>query len=150
MITDNIKNCDLYADLHKGFKEAFEFLKTLNADTPTDSYMAGENKASVSHMNTTSFTKDGAKKPVEAHKKYIDIHYIVSGSEKFGYANTLKLKPTCEYNEELDYVFLEGNVDMITLSDGDFVITYPDDAHLPCLPIDEEAPIVRGVIKIPV
>ena len=92
---------------------------------------------------------EGNKKLFEAHRKYIDLHYIFEGTEQFGYANVQTLKPVTEYSEADDYILLEGEVNRITLREGDFVIAFPEDAHIPALKYQNSEKVKRAVVKIP-
>ena len=96
------------------------------------------------------FFSDANKKIFEAHRKYIDLHYIIDGVEQFGYANIDTLTPAGEYNEADDYILLCGEVNRITLSNGDFVIAFPEDAHIPALKYKNSEKVKRAVVKIPV
>lgn len=71
----------------------------------------------------------------EAHRKYIDIHYVVSGQEAIWCLNTRKFSSTDEYNAEKDVIHGEPRNDeelsKIVLTPGDLAICYPKDAHAP-------------------
>lgn len=51
----------------------------------------------------------------EAHRDFIDIHFILSGSEVFGYSNVDSLKLTKEYDQDADYLLLDGDRNLLTL-----------------------------------
>lgn len=130
MVTDNIKNRALYSNMHKYFAEVFEVLASITPDTPAGKIVIDEGNAWV----TVSKIGDSADKTgadFEAHGAFIDIHYLARGSEIFGYAYLGDLEPTTEFDAARDVIFAKGHVNEITLSDGEFIVTFPDDAHLP-------------------
>ena len=145
MITDSLKNCATYETLHKDFKKVFEALQKLDGNVSEAVVL---DKGNV-WINPPSLTQvpEGARE-FEAHRDFIDIHYILSGSEAFGYANVECLKTTKEYDKADDYLLLDGDKSLITLNAGDFCITFPQDAHIPFCQKRGEEPLVRAVAKI--
>ena len=148
MITGNIKDCEKYFSVHKDFKTAFELLKGLAADSEPQELKKDSVKGNLFECTTSDEEKPGKPKTFEAHKKYIDIHYMVDGSENFGYANTDKLTPVCEYHEGDDYILLKGEASKITLHAGDFCVVFPEDAHIPDMDFENNAKVKRCVLKV--
>lgn len=105
----------------------------------------------MNFSEVTPSDEDGAgnKKLFEAHRKYIDLHYILEGTEQFGYANIDTLKPVNEYSEADDYLLLDGEASRITLNKGDFAIVFPEDAHIPAMGYPNSKKVKRAVVKIP-
>lgn len=138
MIKDKIKNAYLYYNLHPKFKEAFE--KILNNNLERD-----EDKL---YFNLDKYeTKKEGK--FEAHRKYIDIQYIVKGEEKIGLSNIDDCQTLIEYNKEKDIEFLTSKKeDYMSLSEGEFMIFYPTDAHKPCLTNTKVMAIEKIVAKV--
>lgn len=65
----------------------------------------------------------------EAHRKYVDLHYIISGCQKMKIGFTQKLD-FHSYTEESDYVKISGNPhSVVTLSAGTGICLFPNDAH---------------------
>ena len=83
----------------------------------------------------------------EAHREYADIHFVAYGKERIGYSDIKKLE-LVEYNEEKDVVLLTGEGDLITLLPGYFMITLADDAHMPCVCVEECKPLGKMIAKI--
>ena len=142
MITGNISDCEKYYPLNKSFEEVFEYLK---ADIYRMNFTVNISEPEISDVD-----KKGNKKVFEAHREYIDLHYIIDGCEDFGYANINTLKPITDYNEKDDYILLQGNENRITLYKGDFAIVFPEDAHIPAMKCDNGIKVKRAVVKIPV
>lgn len=146
MITGNIKDCEKYYSVHKDFKTAFEFLKSLSPDDEEGSRTFGNLKGCVSDV-----VKNESDEPsdlFEAHRKFIDIHYVLKGEELFGYANVDALTPTTEYNEEKDYLFLKGDITPLHLHAGEFCIAFPEDAHIPAMECGKDKREKRAIVKI--
>ncbi len=145
MITGNINTCEKYYGINIGIKNALKLLKTME-------YGKNASDMTVNFSETMTLDTDSAgnKKLFEAHRKYIDLHYIIDGTEQFGYANVDKLTPVTEYDEKDDYILLRGEVSRITLNKGDFVIAFPEDAHIPALKYKNSEKVKRAVVKIPI
>ena len=88
----------------------------------------------------------------EAHRKYIDVHYLISGAELIGVAPTDQLAVTTEYDADKDISFyaLPPDYDWIELRPGDFVVLYPEHAHLPLCHLSKPADIRKIVLKVAV
>jgi YhcH/YjgK/YiaL family protein len=84
----------------------------------------------------------------EAHRNYTDIQYVIEGTEKMGYAHVGNLSLIEDHLDEKDYKVLEGNGDFLTVNAGSFVIFYPEDAHMPCLAVEQPSPVKKAVFKI--
>ena len=67
----------------------------------------------------------------EAHIRYCDIHYSVSGSERIGYAHKSKMLEIQEHNFEKDYALYAGAGDWITVHQNSFCLLLPEDIHAP-------------------
>ncbi len=145
MIIDNIERAGSYKDLRDGFEGALQFLIDHRDGDLEDGRYA---------LNETDFVlvQSYQSKPIEnckfeAHRKYIDVQYMVSGSEKIGWALTEKLT-TESYDEQKDFVKLTGEGDLFPLTPGNFFILFPDDAHMPGVMNDEIEPVKKIVLKI--
>jgi biofilm protein TabA len=88
----------------------------------------------------------------EAHKKYIDIHYVVAGKEAIWCVDTDNMMPTDEYNPEKDVFHgLPEKIEEISrviLSKGDLAILYPSDAHAPKGMVGSTITLKKIVIKV--
>ena len=83
----------------------------------------------------------------ESHRKYLDVQYVAAGAEHMGYAPTRSLSPG-DYQEENDFIKLEGDGEFFLLREGFFCILAPQDAHMPGMAIDQPAPVKKVVIKV--
>lgn len=146
MITDSIKNISLYENIHKDFKKVFEVLRKIADGEVTERIVLEEGSVWVS-APAEAVIPEGIRM-FEAHRDFIDIHFILSGSEVFGYSKVESLKITKEYDQDADYLLLDGDRNLLTLHAGDFCITYPQDAHIPAFRKIGEEKLLRVVAKV--
>ena len=146
MIADKIKNSDTYAASNRFFPEVFEKIKTLTPDDAGKKFAIEEGVVWIS-VSSVKTAPQGERR-FEAHKKFLDIHFVLEGKETFVFANTDELIPETEYNEAEDYLLLNGEGTKLTLGAGDFCVVYPQDAHIPIFEKLSEGNVVRGVVKI--
>lgn len=97
-------------------------------------------------------TKNEEDARYEAHRKYIDIQFVISGREQIGVAPLSGKKEVLEpYNEEND-------IEFFTVADGEnrlatperFFIFFPEDAHRPGLKVNENSEVKKIVVKVKV
>lgn len=148
MIIGNIKDCKRYSAMSDAFARAFAFLEALNEDSQKESIACEDVWGGISTINKSDTMANGDPKPFEAHRKNIDIHFVLQGEERFGYAHVDTLKPITDYNEEQDYILLEGEGSFVILHPGDYCITFPEDAHMPCMPCGNSEKVKKVILKI--
>ncbi|MBO6423009.1 YhcH/YjgK/YiaL family protein [Enterococcus gallinarum] len=86
----------------------------------------------------------------EAHRKHIDLHYIIKGNEQIDLAASTNLSPQ-PYHEVDDFYLLRGKKEMsVLLSVGQFLLLEPDKAHKTGISIDKSERIQKIVFKIKV
>ena len=83
----------------------------------------------------------------EAHRRYIDVQYIVSGREQIFYAPIECLQPGI-YVPEKDFLPLSGSGSSLEITAGFFVVFYPEDAHMPGLALTLPEPVKKVVVKV--
>jgi YhcH/YjgK/YiaL family protein len=150
MISDTIKNKNLYGGISSRIKTALEYLATTDfTDIEPGRYELDGTNLFVLVQKYDTLPKDQGK--WECHRKYIDIQYIAEGIEQIGFSNISNMKITTEYNPDKDVAFLSGDGDVVTLTKGSYGIFFPDDAHQPKLaPDDRPGAVKKVVIKIKV
>lgn len=128
MIIDSINNSKKYMPIHKDFERVFQCLMSME-EASVGKVVIDEGNVWINVMDIQDTPK--GPRSIEAHREFIDVHYIYFGSEEFGYSNIDRLHTTVKYNPENDCELLEGEVDILRLNAGDFVVTFPEDAHMP-------------------
>ena len=146
MIIDFLKNYSSYLAVNQSFNEAFSFIfKNLSKFPKTGDYeINGRIVYSLVRDIETKHFKEGIW---EAHKEYIDIHYIFEGEELFGYSNISKMNIN-EYVKEKDKFVLSGEGDLIRISTGSFVIFFPQDAHIPGIRSNNFEKVKKIIVKV--
>ncbi len=148
MIIDQINNASLYYSVHSKFKHAFEYIQQMDVNNiPAGRYeIDGENMYALVQEYNTKLKEQGVW---EAHRRYIDLQYVVQGAEGIGYANITHLQQD-EYQASKDFLPLHGEGDLVTVHSGSFVLLFPEDAHMPGMAVGTSAPVKKVVIKIAV
>ncbi|MBA9028454.1 MULTISPECIES: YhcH/YjgK/YiaL family protein [Bacillaceae] len=148
MIVDHITNYDLYKGSNERIDKAFAFIKSMNFDEliPKTYEVEGEELFfNVLEYETTNVEN----RFWESHKKYIDIHYLLEGTEFIGYEQFERMRIKENYNEENDYFLLEGSLhSKVRLQQGDFMICYPEDVHMTGIKVDEQEKVRKLVFKV--
>ncbi|HPW90311.1 MAG TPA: YhcH/YjgK/YiaL family protein [Paludibacteraceae bacterium] len=132
MIVDSLKNAHLYECLHPSFKQAFDFLRSTDFSTIDDGRI--ELQGDTIYINLASNT--GKKSaPLEAHRLYIDIQMPLSTTELIGWKSVSRCNNISEvYDNEKDILFYADDFDtVLSVSPGEFVIFFPQDAHAPAM-----------------
>lgn len=134
-----------------GLEEAFAYLESIQAAAPPvgkyeilgDSLFAMVSEVPSRAPETGLF---------EAHRKYIDVHYLISGTELIGVAPTDQLALATEYDavKDISFYALPPDHDWIELRPGDFAVLYPEHAHLPLCHLAQSADIRKVVLKVAV
>jgi biofilm protein TabA len=149
MIIDTIKNHTLYPYGKLWFK-AFEFLLSATPELEEGkTILDGDNLfAGIDCYET----KDRAAAKLETHQKYIDIQMLLSGTECLEVFPKNGLTVSEPYNADKDAEFYEVPESApvrITLEPGQFAVFFPEDAHMPCLTVNETPrPVQKIVIKL--
>ena len=95
-------------------------------------------------------TKDKKDCLYESHKTYIDIQYMFEGDEIMEVENVNNLLIETAYKEVLDYAkhAQSKNASVLKIKENELAIFYPNDAHMPCIKINENKKIIKAVFKI--
>ena len=128
MIIDTIDNATRYYMLHPSIENAFDFLESIDSD----SFPEGKTELVGEHLFVNGMikeTKEFHDSVWEAHERYIDIHFMVSGNERIFYAPEDTMKEIKPYDSENDVVFFEGEGYEVFVPENGFVIFFPDEIH---------------------
>lgn len=147
MIKDKLCNAEYYYGLSNNLKKGFEWLKNTDLKNLKDGKYFIENETVYANVQTYE-TKDQA--PYERHHKYIDIQYMIDGTERIGVCDYTNCSVEEPYQEEKDIEFMscKNEEEFHTLSAGEFLIFYPQDAHKPSLKTDKRKIVKKVVIKV--
>lgn len=132
MVFDHISNIDTYKGLSPNIALALDFLRQMKSDTTVGTYQINHRvKVIVSEYETKLENECG----YEAHRKNIDIQYLLSGEERIACLPIERLKETVPYNEEKDAAFYSADIKLqpsyLSLLPGYFAVFFPQDGHKP-------------------
>ena len=145
MIMDYKNNVKQYTRNIPELYEAVKFAeKVWKENLPVGRYPVGDNYALV---------QEGTTRPVsegkfEVHRKYLDIQFLISGTEYMEYAMLSDLTPDMIYDDTKDVEFLNGTGNLILVKPGMFYVVYPEDAHKPCVHADFPRNYKKVVVKV--
>ncbi|GFP74655.1 YhcH/YjgK/YiaL family protein [Clostridium fungisolvens] len=147
MIIDKLENGTEYYGLGGRIKKALEYLKG------TDLAELEPGKYEIENDEIYAMVSEYDTKLVEgvlweAHKSYIDIQYMINGSEKMGYTNAENIETTVEYDAEKDILFGTAHGDFVTVEEGMFIIFKPQDGHMPSISVEKPERIKKVVVKV--
>ncbi len=128
MIFDTINNIENYKGLGNVYK-ALEFLKS--TDFKAMELGRYELEGDDIFYMVQEYTTDPQKTVSEAHKKYIDIQFMVEGEELIGVAPIDCEKQETEALPQNDVWFYQCKTEAITLIENSFMVLYPNDLHCP-------------------
>ncbi|MCE9679946.1 YhcH/YjgK/YiaL family protein [Shewanella sp. AS1] len=135
MIIDTLDNIALYTHLSPRIAAALKHL----ADTDFSKLEVGsyelDGKDLFVIVNDYQ-TKPKENQPFEVHRRYIDVQFVVSGEEEFGYLPLKDQLPSKPYHDkhdyaEFDYEPNQADAAFIPLKAGMFALFFPQDIHMP-------------------
>lgn len=105
-------------------------------------------------MNVMEFTTASAEtKQAELHRKFIDIQVLISGEEAIEYDVAMpNLSLYGEYNEVDDYQLTPEitNKNIVILRPKMFAIFLPNETHKPGVSVNDDKPLKKLVVKVPI
>lgn len=148
MIIDSIKNHRIYQSLGKDFKLAFAYLTdpALSRSTSGKYPIDGDRIFAIIQEYDTKDIADGK---LESHRKFIDIQFLLSGSELIGTALLADRKPVISKPDD-DLYFYDGEASMVKMDEGMFAVFFPEDLHMPGIMVGQRKKVKKVVIKIQV
>ncbi|MCC7085452.1 MAG: YhcH/YjgK/YiaL family protein [Pirellulales bacterium] len=150
MILGRLEEAHEYSRLHGGFEAAFDILRS----TPFQELPPGRHEVMGNDLflmidHSEQKGHDGAI--LEAHRKYIDVQFIVPRAgaiaEEFGWKPVAACtEATMPYDEEKDVGLFGDKPDLwFCLPPGNFVVFFPSDAHAP---LAGQGKILKAIVKI--
>ena len=138
------KDIKKYAPLLPGIEEAFDAVNALT-DYEAKTYpLSNDNRFFVA-VGTTK-----APDVAEAHRKFLDIQYILEGGETVGWAPIEQLTLDGEFNTAKDKGMYAGDCDFMDIRAGYCYVVFPEDGHMPGSHLTEAKQYKKLVIKLKV
>jgi|WetSurMetagenome_2_1015567.scaffolds.fasta_scaffold195935_1 biofilm protein TabA len=146
MIIGKLSQAEKYYDMHSAFQKAFTFLR----ENDLSKLDVGRHEIDGDKMFCLISQGPGKKQneaKLEAHRKYIDIQYIISGTDEMGWKPTAECTNIeTEYSEEKDIEFFSDKPQIwMKVPAGSFAIFLPQDAHAPMV---SDSEVRKAVIKV--
>ena len=145
MIVDRLDNARRYAAAHPLFARAFEFLRRKDLA----SLAPGRHEVDGDRLYAVVVKADAAgreKAVLEAHRRYIDIQFIVSGTDEMGWRPLVECKGSKGFDAAKDLeLFTDPAVAWCGVRPGDLAIFFPSDAHAPG---GGTGPVHKVVVKV--
>ena len=146
MIFDSLKNAELYYTLSTNIKKGLMFLQ----NTP-DLHNFPVGRVEIDGDNVFALvqeyeTKDFNEDKWEAHKKYFDIQFIVSGTEEIKVSRIEEMKLNTSYQPDGDYWLFSGKGNGIIITKNQFVILSPEEVHQPGVIADNKSNMIKKII----
>lgn len=143
MIIDKIDRIEGYFGSVKNLANACSFING-HAELAEGRYEF-EGGYIISTSGTTA-ALDG--KDFEAHRRYADVMYIISGGEAVSFCDSSELEPLKEYSEKDDIAFYSGGTDCIVhVSAGMFYAVLPGEGHKPTGHVEAPEAYRKYIIK---
>jgi biofilm protein TabA len=147
-MVDRLDQAERYFGLHPAFQKAFLFLrqKSLSELAP------GKHEIDGDRLFCTVSKGPGRKRAeakLEAHRRYIDIQFVIQGTDEMGWRPTADCKLLdADYDDQKDLIFFKDPPKQwVKVPSGSFAIFFPEVAHAPLVSNDT---IHKVVIKVAV
>ena len=147
MIYSNIKNKNEYKFLDEKIQKCFEYIEENNLkDMEKGTY---EIDGKDIFVNIVEYKTTKAENRFwEAHKQYIDIHFMLEGKEyiNINFIDDMEKKL---YIEKDDFLELIGDKKIsVLMKERDFLICYPNDAHMTAVEVENPEKIKKAIFKV--
>lgn len=148
MIIDHISELYRYSCINHAFADIEEIIKSLCFDA------LSLGKHAIPRSEAYYFCFEYGTKPLEQckgeiHSRMIDVHFIITGSEKFGVCNRVYADLSA-YDVENDCSMAVAEFDYYTISEGLFAIFFPHEAHITAINTGNVPMLVKKLVfKIP-
>ena len=148
MILDIIANRGRCRGIGSGIERALDYLANTDFDVLEDGRHEIEGDGIYALLMSYE-TEPQSVRSFEAHRKYVDIQFILSGREIIYWAPLEELAPAGEYDDGKDIIFLAGDPRArLQLTPGSFVVFHPEDGHKPNCAWDGPEPVRKVVVKV--
>lgn len=146
MIYDSLKHMESYRGIHPSVYRGLELLRDTDFSTWEDGRheIDGDDLFLLLQSYDTSPSNDTP----EAHRKYVDIQILLSGTEQIGVAPLEDMTEEVEGHPDRDIWFYHGPVQGMLLTGDRFLALFPGDAHAPGMAVDGPVPCRKCVVKV--
>jgi len=146
MIIDRLANSSSLYQLPARLARALEYLR----GTDMRSVALGRHDLDGDHLFALvqEYTTRAADQCVwEAHRRYVDVQFVVTGAERMGVASLAQMREREAYDAARDVAFFEPGSEFVTMRAGMFAVFGPEDVHSPCHAAGQPGVVRKVVIK---
>lgn len=147
MIYTKFKYLKTLQGLNENLDKAIDYLKGFNLND----LVMGRNEVDGDRIFINRFryeTKPVEQTVFEAHEKYLDIHLLLSGTERIGISDIADME-VIRKDEANDGIDCRGPVQqMINMKPGDVLIAFPEDAHMVKIQCADICQVEKAVVKV--
>lgn len=147
MIFDKIENSAIYETISPLLKAAFEYLKQTDFSKMDNGKHVIDGDALFAIVQEYD-TKNSTDAKLEAHRKYIDVQYIISGEELIGVRPLIDQTPCKDYDAENDYALYDDTCSFVKINPKQFAVLFPQDLHKPGIKVDGAIKVKKVVMKV--
>ena len=147
MIYDVWKNRDMYANVHPLFAEGFAYIDRCLEKMPEPGIYEIHGKDLFAKVLEYETRQQG---DYETHDQYIDIQYLVKGTENVYIAKRSDLQSKGEYDcvEDVQFYYDDGLKSSFVFEADSFVIFFPEEAHKPSMEVETPKNALKIVLKV--
>lgn len=150
MIVDTLQQAARSPLYHPVIRETLTHICTLDlAALPAGETALDGRNIYLNRISAT--TRAFSEQLAELHRRYIDIHCLISGQEYIGAAShTGSQQPLQPFDEQKDFTLFQTLDDesMLSLSPGTLALFFPGEPHRPLCHLTQAVGVEKVVVKI--
>ena len=148
MIYDTMDKIASYKGLARNLDSAIDYLVKNKVSALPDGKHPVDGDRVIVQVSTYE-TKDLPAAKFEAHRKYIDIQFVLEGKEACYMTPLEGLEPSEPFSEERDLGFYKGDGGaFLPLTPDVFAVFFPQDAHKPSCDLGGKRKNRKVVVKV--
>lgn len=147
MVLAHMDDAARYEALHSRFRQLFEYVRSHNLGQcpPGRITLDGDDLyINIAHADL----KHAEEQKLEVHRRYIDVHFPLSGEEVCGLSRLadLTVESDAPFDAEGDFALYSAPADnYFTVRPGQFYVVWPEDAHAPII---GSGKLVKAIAKV--
>ncbi|MDP3685575.1 MAG: YhcH/YjgK/YiaL family protein [bacterium] len=147
MIVGSLDRPETYASLltNDAWRLVFEWASAARTRAPEDGEYPLRGREVRAIVQTVQ-AKERSEGVFEAHRREVDVHVCLDGSELIEVAPVSSLRPRVEYDAEKDYTLYDvpDSTERVEMTPGAFAVFFPEDGHMPGL--KHQHPQMRKIV----
>ena len=147
MIINSLSRSERTERLHPLFKKLFDYIRThdLSQQPPGRIVLQGDDL--FINLDQPQLRSRETQK-LEVHRRYVDVHFPLSGAEEVGWRSldTLPCESEEPFDEKNDFALYAAPATVyFTVHPGEFYVMFPEDAHAPII---GEGTLHKAIAKV--